>query len=43
LVLNALISPTSTFLSIDPFLHVFVNTTRSSQKIINPKMMISGT
>jgi hypothetical protein len=38
-----LIGITSTFLSIDPFLYAFVNNTRSSQKIINPKTMISGT
>jgi hypothetical protein len=38
-----LIGIASTFLSIDPFLYAFVNNTRSSQKIINPKTMISGT
>ena len=38
-----LIGITSTFLGIDPFWYAFVNNTRSSQKIINPKTMISGT
>jgi hypothetical protein len=41
--LAGLIGIASTFLSIDPFLYAFVNNTRSSQKIINPKTMISGT
>ena len=40
-----MIATASTLSLVDPFLYVFVfvNNTRSSQKIINPKTMISGT